>query len=165
MLAVMKHFPDYHFIIGKAPGRSAAFYQSRFNLGPAKVFEEGTYKLLSRSKAALVASGTATLETGLLKIPQIVCFKASGISVRIARSLIKVPYISLVNLILDRPAVTELIQAELNTKSIVASLKVLLENNAAKEKLQQDYKELWTKLGGKGASETAAKLIVADLSN
>ena len=163
MLAVMEHFPDYHFIIGKAPGRTAAFYQSRFNLGNAKVFEDGTYKLLARSKAALVASGTATLETGLLKVPQIVCYKASGLSVRIARSLIKVPYISLVNLILDKPAVKELIQSELNTNAIVADLKRLLNDDKAQEAMQNDYDDLWNALGSGGASERAAKLIVNDL--
>lgn len=163
MLAVMEHFPDYHFMIGKAPGRTAAFYQSRFNLGNAKVFEDGTYKLLARSKAALVASGTATLETGLLKVPQIVCYKASGISVRIARSLIKVPYISLVNLILDKPAVKELIQSELNTDAIVAELKRLLNDEKAQAAMQKDYDDLWNALGSGGASERAAKLIVNDL--
>ncbi len=163
MLKVQAQFPDYHFMIGKAPGRTAAFYQTRFNLGNAKVYEEGTYKLLSRSKAALVASGTATLETGLLKVPQIVCYKASGISVRIARSLIKVPYISLVNLILDKPVVKELIQSELNTEAIVSELKRILNDEKAKTSMQQDYDNLWKALGGGGASEAAAKLIVNDL--
>ena len=165
MLKIQNQFPDYHFIIGKAPGRTKAFYQTRFNLGNAIVSEEGTYKLLSRSKAALVGSGTATLETALLKVPQVVCYKANGISVRIARTLIKVPYISLVNLILDKPALTELIQAELNSNSIVSELKALLENSDAKEQMQKDYTELWDKLGNGGASERAAKLIVADLSH
>jgi lipid-A-disaccharide synthase len=163
MLKVQAQFPDYHFLIGKAPGRTAAFYQTRFNLGNAKVYEEGTYTLLYRSKAALVASGTATLETGLLKVPQVVCYKASGISVRIARSLIKVPYISLVNLILDRPVVKELIQSELNTDAIVSELKRLLNDKKAQKTMQQEYDNLWKALGGGGASEAAAKLIVNDL--
>ncbi|MCF8463782.1 MAG: lipid-A-disaccharide synthase [Flavobacteriales bacterium] len=163
MLKVQAQFPDYHFLIGKAPGRTAAFYQTRFNLGNAKVYEEGTYKLLARSKAALVASGTATLETGLLKVPQIVCYKASGISVRIARTLIKVRYISLVNLILNRPAVKELIQSELNTETIVSELKRLLNDEKAQASMQKDYDKLWQALGGGGASEAAAKLIVGDL--
>ena len=165
MLKIQEHFPEYHFIIGKAPGRTVAFYQTRFNLGNAKVWEEGTYKLLSRSKAALVGSGTATLETALLQVPQVVCYKANTISVRIARALIKVPYISLVNLILNKHAVKELIQAELNEKTLVSELKKLLEEKSALSTIQQDYQELWNKLGGKGASETAAKLIVVDLSN
>ncbi len=163
MLAIQEQFSDYHFIIGKAPGRTKAFYQARFNLGNALVSEEGTYKLLSRSKAALVGSGTATLETALLKVPQVVCYKANGVSVRIARSLIKVPYISLVNLILDKPAVKELIQSELNTEAIVSELKRVLDDENAQEAMQQDYDNLWKTLGGGGASERAAKLIVNDL--
>ena len=165
MLSIQEQFPEYHFIIGKAPGRTKAFYQTRFNLGNVLVSEEGTYKLLSRSKAALVGSGTATLETALLKVPQVVCYKANSVSVKIAKALIKVPYISLVNLILDRPAVKELIQAELNSNSIVAELKTLLENDKAIDKMQRAYEELWNKLGGTGASESAAKLIVDDLSH
>ena len=165
MLNIQEQFPEYHFIIGKAPGKTAGFYQTHFNLGNAVVSDEGTYKLLSRSKAALVGSGTATLETALLKVPQVVCYKANGVSVKIARALIKVPYISLVNLILDKPAVKELIQAELNSNSIVFELKALLENKETKESMQGDYQELWNKLGGIGASEAAAGLIVSDFSN
>lgn len=164
MLKLQDVFPEYHFMIGKAPGRTPAFYQSRFNLGKVDVFEDGTYKLLSRAKVALVASGTATLETGLLKVPQVVCYKASGISVRIARSLIKVPYISLVNLILNKPAVKELIQGELNTENLTIELKRLLGDEQAINQLQEDYDNLWKALGGGGASEEAAKLIINDLS-
>lgn len=164
MLKIQKQFPGYHFLIGKAPGMTEAFYKMQFNLGEAKVSEEGTYKLLSRSKAALVGSGTATLETALLKVPQIVCYKANGLSVRIARSLIKVPYISLVNLILDRQSVKELIQQELKSNTIVTNLKGLLEDGESRSKMLVDYAELWDKLGKGGASERAAKLIVDDLS-
>lgn len=165
MLNIQEQFPSYHFIIGKAPGRTKAFYQTRFNLGKAIVSDEGTYKLLSRSKAALVGSGTATLETALLKVPQVVCYKANSISVRIARNLIKVPYISLVNLILDRPAVKELIQGELNPKSIVSELKNVLDEGDSRNRILKDYDELWEKLGSGGASERATNLIVADLAN
>jgi lipid-A-disaccharide synthase len=164
MLKVQKQFPGYHFLIGKAPGMTEAFYKTQFNLGETKVSDEGTYKLLSRSKAALVGSGTATLETALLKVPQVVCYKANSISVRIARSLIKVPHISLVNLILDRPSVKELIQEELNSNSIVSELKRLLDEKGSRSKMLNDYDELWCKLGSGGASERAAKLIVDDLS-
>ena len=165
MLKLQDRFPDYRFLIGKAPGHTAAFYQTRFNLKNVSVFEDGTYKLLSRSKAALVASGTATLETGLLKVPQVVCYKASGISVRIARSLIKVPYISLVNLILNKPAVKELIQEELNTENLTNELKRVREDEQGKTQLQEDYDNIWKALGGGGASDAAAKLIVSDLAN
>jgi len=164
MLKIQHRFPQYRFVIGLAPGMETSFYRNSFELGKAELTDEGTYKLLTRSQAALVASGTATLETGLLKVPQVVCYKASGISVRIARSLIKVPYISLVNLILNKPAVKELIQEELNTETLTAELNLLLHNEDAKANLDSDYETLWKSLGGGGASAAAAALIVADMA-
>lgn len=163
MLKVQAHFPQHRFIIGMAPGMESSFYRNNFELGKTELSDEGTYKLLSRSRAALVASGTATLETGLLKVPQVVCYRASGVSVTIARSLIKVPYISLVNLILNKPAVKELIQEELNTGNLTSELNRVLNDADANALLQQDYANLWQCLGAGGASEAAAKLIVADL--
>lgn len=165
MLQVQDEFPDYQFVIGKAPGFDVSFYRETFALNKAIVSSEGTYSLLERSKAALVGSGTATLETALMKVPQVVCYKGNAISVAIARKLIHVPYISLVNLILDRPAVKELIQGELNPKSIVSELRMILEEGESRNKMLQDYDELWSKLGSGGASELAAKLIVSDFSN
>ena len=165
MVRVQDEFPDYQFVIGRAPGFEVSFYRETFALDRAIVSSEGTYSLLSRSKAALVGSGTATLETALMKVPQVVCYKGNKLSVAIARKLINVPYISLVNLILDRPAVKELIQDELNPKSIVSELKKVLEEGQSRDKMLQDYNELWDKLGSGGASERAAKLIVSDLSN
>lgn len=164
MLKVQKHFPDYQFVIGRAPGFKVEFYRHIFHMEDAIVSSEGTFNLLSRSTAALVGSGTATLETALLQVPQVVCYKGNRISVAIARALIKVPYISLVNLILDKPAVKELIQDELNEQTIVSELKKVLEDAETKNKLEEDYQELWKKLGGAGASANAAKLIVNDLT-
>lgn len=163
MLKVQKHFPDYQFVIGRAPGFSVEFYRHIFRMEDAIVSSEGTFSLLSRSSAALVGSGTATLETALLKVPQVVCYKGNRLSVAIARALIKVPYISLVNLILDKPAVKELIQDELNEQSIVTELKKILGEKEAKSELDKAYDNLWNKLGGAGASSKAAKLIVNDL--
>jgi lipid-A-disaccharide synthase len=165
MVQVQDEFPDYQFVIGKAPGFDVSFYRETFALNKAIVSSEGTYSLLERSKAALVGSGTATLETALMKVPQVVCYKGNAISVAIARKLINVPYISLVNLILDRPAVKELIQGELNPKSIVSELRMILEEGESRNKMLQDYDELWSKLGSGGASERAANLIVSDFSN
>ncbi|MCB0754439.1 MAG: lipid-A-disaccharide synthase [Flavobacteriales bacterium] len=165
MVRVQDAFPDYQFIVGRAPGFDVSFYRETFALDRAIVSSEGTYSLLARSKAALVGSGTATLETALMRVPQVVCYKGNPISVALARKLIKVPYISLVNLILTRPAVKELIQGELNPKSIVTELKKVLEEGDNREKILQDYDELWDKLGSGGASERAAKLIVSDLAN
>lgn len=163
MVRVQYEFPDYQFVVGRAPGFDVAFYRETFALDRAIVSSEGTYNLLARSKAALVGSGTATLETALTKVPQVVCYKANPVSVALARKLIKVPYISLVNLILDRPAVKELIQDELNPTSIVTELKKILEDGKPRNQMLHDYEELWSKLGSGGASERAAKLIVSDL--
>ncbi len=165
MVRVQDEFPDYQFVVGRAPSFDVSFYRETFALDRAIVSSEGTYNLLTRSKAALVGSGTATLETALMKVPQVVCYKGNAISVALARKLIKVPYISLVNLILDRPAVKELIQDELNPKSIVSELKKALEEGEKRDKMLQDYDDLWEKLGSGGASERAAKLIVSDLAN
>ncbi|MFM1874503.1 MAG: hypothetical protein RL266_240 [Bacteroidota bacterium] len=165
MVRVQDAFPDYQFIIGRAPGFDVSFYRETFALDNAIVSSEGTYDLLARSKAALVGSGTATLETALMQVPQVVCYKGNPISVALARKLIKVPYISLVNLILDRPSVKELIQGELNPKSIVSELKKILEDGEPRTRMLQDYDDLWEKLGSGGASVRAAELIVGDLSN
>jgi lipid-A-disaccharide synthase len=165
MVRVQDEFPNYQFVIGRAPGFDVSFYRETFALRRAIVSSEGTYSLLARSKAALVGSGTATLETALMKVPQVVCYKGNRVSVAIARKLINVPYISLVNLILDRPAVKELIQGELNPKSIVVELKNVLREGEARNQMFRDYEELWRRLGSGGASKKAAKLIVSDLTN
>ncbi|MFI3187547.1 MAG: lipid-A-disaccharide synthase, partial [Methylococcaceae bacterium] len=165
MLQLQQVFPDHQFIIGKAPSMDLSFYQKGFDLGKAEISIDGTSHLLARSKAALVASGTATLETALLNVPQVVCYKASSISVMIARQLIKVPYISLVNLILDKAAVKELIQDEMTVENISSELKLLLESNKRKAQMEADYRMLWTLLGAGGASERAAALIVGDMRN
>jgi lipid-A-disaccharide synthase len=165
MVRVQDAFPDYQFIVGRAPGFDVSFYRDTFALDRAILSSEGTYSLLARSKAALVGSGTATLETALMKVPQVVCYKGNKVSVAIARKLINVPYISLVNLILDRPAVKELIQGELNPKMIVSELKKALEEGEVRDNVLAAYDELWSKLGSGGASARAAQLIVSDLSN
>ena len=117
-----------------------------------------TYDLLSVSTAALVTSGTATLETALFKVPEVVCYKGSFLSYHIAKRIINLDYISLVNLIMDKPVVKELIQNELNTKQLKTELQKIL-NVEHRKKLFLDYFDLEQKLGGAGASEKTAKLI------
>ena len=114
--------------------------------------------MLSVSTAALVTSGTATLETALFKVPEVVCYKGSYLSYHIAKRIINLDYISLVNLIMDKPVVKELIQNELNTKQLKTELQKIL-NAEHRKKLFLDYFELEQKLGGAGASEKTAKLI------
>lgn len=108
----------------------------------------------------MVTSGTATLETALIGAPEVVCYKGNWFSYQIAKRVIHVKYISLVNLIMDREVVKELIQEELNVKNLTRELNQLLNNEQVKLKLQTDYTELKEKLGQSGASERAAKIIV-----
>jgi lipid-A-disaccharide synthase len=119
-----------------------------------------TYDLLSLSNAALVTSGTATLETALYKVPQVVCYKGNRISYEIAKRIIKLDYISLVNLILDKPAVTELIQADFNAEQLENELRNILEPYK-RATMFLDYYDLEQALGGRGASEKTAHLIVS----
>ena len=123
-----------------------------------------TYALLQCAHAALVTSGTATLETALFKVPQVVCYKGSWISYQIAKRIITLKYISLVNLIMDKEIVKELIQSQLTTKALIKALGEIL-SGPARENMLLEYDKLQKKLGGPGASEKAARLIVNALKN
>jgi len=158
MLSLVDDFNDYQFVIAGAPSQDFEFYKSFIKKDNVKFISNRTYDLLSISTAALVTSGTATLETALFKVPQVVCYKANAISYQIAKRIITLKYISLVNLIMDREVVTELIQGDLNTTRLRKELIAILETNK-REKLFLDYYELEKILGGRGASENTAKLI------
>lgn len=121
-----------------------------------------TYDLMSLCHAALVTSGTATLETALFKVPQVVCYKGSAISYNIAKRVVKLDYISLVNLIMDQPVVTELIQADFNKTKLKEELDLILDPTQ-RNRIYADYYELEKKLGGLGASEKTAGLIYKDI--
>lgn len=159
MLSVRPHFKEYQFVIAGAPSLPKDFYQKYVDENVHFVSNK-TYDLLRSSKAALVTSGTATLETALLNIPEVVCYKSSTISYEIGKRVVKnIKYISLVNLIMDEEIVTELIQKDLNTKRLVQELSDILEGER-RNKMLQDFKKLQEKLGSKGASDEAAALIV-----
>ena len=158
MLSIVKDFPDYQFVIAGAPSQDFEFYSPFIKASNVKFIANKTYDLLSVSEAALVTSGTATLETALFKVPQVVCYKGSSISYQIAKRVITLKFISLVNLIMDKEVVKELIQSELNTKNLKRELHFILDPKN-REKIYLDYYELEKKLGGKGASEKTAKLI------
>jgi lipid-A-disaccharide synthase len=162
MLSVAKEFPDYQFVIAGAPSQEYSFYEGFISNENIKFVSNKTYDLLSNATAALVTSGTATLETALFKVPEVVCYKGSSISYQIAKRIITLKYISLVNLIMDKEVVTELIQGNCNTMQISQELKKILEPNYRHNLLQQ-YEVLEEKLGGMGASEKTARLIVAQL--
>lgn len=159
MLSVRNDFPNYQFVIAGAPSLDKDFYE-QFVDDDVHFVSNRTYDLLRCSKAALVTSGTATLETALLNIPEVVCYKGSRISYEIGKRLIKnIRYISLVNLIMDKEVVTELIQNDLNTKNLAIELNKIL-NTKKREEVLNNYEILRTKLGGSGASQNAAELIV-----
>lgn len=159
MLSIVEDFTDYQFVIAGAPSQDESFYQPFIKTQNVHLLLNKTYDLLDHSYAALVTSGTATLETALFKVPQVVCYKGNRISYEIAKRIIKLKYISLVNLILDKEVVTELIQTEFNKNRLKEELtKILDEYNRAL--LFLEYYDLEKKLGGIGASEKTAKLIV-----
>lgn len=156
MAAMQNDFPHYQFIVGGAPGQTPAFYSATMHSSAVPVIFGQTQALLKHASAGLITSGTATLEAGIYKLPQVVCYKGSAISYAIARRLVKIKYISLVNLILNRKAVTELIQHEFNSVQLKSELTRLLNNEAVRQQIAIDYAELHDQLGGAGASERTA---------
>jgi len=162
MLSIVDDFNDYQFVIAGAPTQDFHFYEQFLTNKNVKFIANKTYDLLTIAKAALVTSGTATLETALFKVPEVVCYKGSWASYQIAKRIITLNYISLVNLIMDKEVVTELIQDKFNTKNLKKELSKLLEDNYRKT-LLEDYNVLENKLGGIGASEKTAKLILKNL--
>ncbi|MCX8019840.1 MAG: lipid-A-disaccharide synthase [Chitinophagaceae bacterium] len=166
MLRTSRNFPQYQFIVAGAPSVNEDFYKEILKDYPeVKSLSGKTYSILRQAKAALVTSGTATLETALLGTPQIVCYKGSPLSYFIGKKLVKVKYISLVNLILNKPVVKELIQNELTPENLTTELKRLLDDNKYRETMLQDYDVLRTMLAEKGnASSHAADIIWRFLS-
>lgn len=166
MLSVLPHFPQFDFVIAQAPSLDEEEYTQYFEGGNApRLVRNKTYALLRQAKAALVTSGTATLETALFGVPQLVCYRGNALSYWLARKLIKVKYICLVNLILDRPAVPELIQKELNTENLVAMLHRILPGGALHAPMLQDYAALKEMLKEGGASTKAAQEVIALAKN
>ena len=168
MLSVVKYFKEFKFIICAAPSQEKSKfdkYLKKINSEKIEIVFDQTYSILKKSSAALVASGTATLEAALLNVPQVVCYKSSWISYRIGKYLIKnLKFISLVNLILNKEAVKELIQNDLNEKNLVKNVRIILEKKG-QDKIHNSYKELRNKLGNFGASKKTANLIVNYFEN
>ncbi len=161
MLSVSPFFPDYRFAIAQAPGLDDAFLQSFTKDYPNVELVKGkTYDLLLQADAALVTSGTATLETALLGIPEVVCYKGSAVSYMIAKRLIKVKYIALVNLIMDKQVVKELIQDDLNTENLRKELNEILNNESRRSQLKEDYAAMYALLsrGGLASAKAAAEI-------
>ena len=165
MLEATRIFPQYEFVVAKAPGLDEHFYNELLKPYPnVKAVQGKTYDLLMKAKAALVTSGTATLETALFGVPEVVCYKGSIISYAIAKRLVKIKYICLVNLIMDREVVKELIQGELTVSNLGFELQQILSNSQKIAQVKKDYLELRELLSKGGhASANAAKSILAFL--
>lgn len=162
MLRVVDQFKNYQFVIAAAPTFSAAYYQQFIGNSKVTLVFSQTYHLLHHAHAAIVASGTATLETALFNVPQVVVYKGGAISIAIARLLVKIRFISLVNLIVDRKIVTELIQEECNPQKVASELSQIVEGKG-REQMLEGYAHLHQLMGEAGASEKVAKLIVGYL--
>ncbi|HMI63740.1 MAG TPA: hypothetical protein VK518_22650, partial [Puia sp.] len=162
MLETSRSFPDHQFVVAQAPGQDPSFYENLLAPYPnVSSVRNQTYSLLLTAQAACVTSGTATLETALFGVPEVVCYKGSSISYQIARRLIKVKYISLVNLIMDKLVVKELIQDELTPENLRRELNDILCNTGRQQQLRIDYLNLKELLSQGGhASANAAKSIL-----
>ncbi len=159
MLSVVNQFPNYEFILAGTNAIDDATYASYLKDTPIRIIKNETYDVLANAHAALVCSGTATLETALIECPQVVCYRFSNLSYQIGKRVIKIPFISLVNLIMDKKIVSELIQDELSTDNIIKELEQIIEGEG-RTKMLHSYKALKIKVGEFGASQRAAQLIV-----
>lgn len=163
MIEVASLYSEFQFVIAGAPSQEISFYQPFIAQSDIKILFGKTYQLLTYSHAAMVTSGTATLETAIFKVPQVVCYKGGFLSYAIARLLVKIKFISLVNLIMDREVVKELIQNKLNKKNLRREFELISRKGETRDKIMKDYEALYNKLGGEGASYLTAKLMLKTL--
>lgn len=159
MLSVIKHFPSYQFVIAGSDNIPFEKYQTLIGQADVKVIFRQSHALLTYARAGIIKSGTSTLEAALINLPQVVCYRGNAISIWIARQVAKVKYISIVNLILNRAAVKELIQDDCNEENVKKELYQLLHNEQHRSVMMADYQELNSLLGGSGASKRAARLM------
>lgn len=162
MLQMVPSFPQYKWVVAGVDNLDPSLYEAAQQAGVDVIYNQ-TYQLLNISRAALVTSGTATLETALFHLPQIVCYKTSGITYFLGKMVIKVPFISLVNLIAGKEVVKEMIQADFNPKALKAELEKLVIEGEYRTTMLQEYKVLFEKVGDKGVSEKTAGLMVSYL--
>lgn len=162
MLAAARNFPGYQVVVARVSNLPDELYAEI--PGEVKSVTDASYDLLSVAHAALVTSGTATLETALFNVPQVVCFSMNGLTYQIAKRLVKVPYISLVNLIADKEVVRELIQQDFSVEKVTSELKKII-GGPDREAMLVGYREVQEKVGGPGASERAGALMVRYLND
>ncbi len=159
MLKVTARFPEYRFVVCAVSSVGSSIYDANIKNKDVQIVYDQTYDVLAEAYAALVTSGTATLETALFKVPQVVCYKADPFSYIIAKKLIKLKYISLVNLIMDQKVLTELIQKDFNEARLCNSLKKITQDKQSRQDVLDAYEALSRILGGTGASSKAASII------
>ncbi|WP_114939291.1 lipid-A-disaccharide synthase [Mucilaginibacter endophyticus] len=160
MIKASVNFPEYQFVIAGAPAFQADYYTPYLNGANIPIVFNATYDLLNQAHAAIVASGTATLETALFNVPQVVVYKGGKLTIAIARMLVKLKFISLVNLIMDKAVVKELIQEECTSEKIGSELDLLINNAVYRQTMLSNYDELDVRMGQPGASAKTAGLIV-----
>ena len=163
MTRVIPQHTDYQFVIAGAPAIDRDHYRRYLSVDNLSFVHDRTYDLLSHSRAAIITSGTATLEAALFNVPQVVCYRANPISYHIARHFVRVPYISLVNLNMQREVVTELIQEDMNPERLEQEVKRLLYDREYSRKMMEDYDHLRQLLGGSGASARIARAMYEGL--
>jgi lipid-A-disaccharide synthase len=167
MLEAAKKFNSHHLVVAGAPSQESSFYESiilKYIDLDIQLISGATYEILSIANLAMVTSGTATLETALFRVPQVVCYKGSPISYIIAKNLVKIDYISLVNLIMNKEVVKELIQQECTPKNIEKELLLLLDGKEKRKLQLKNYESLIEKLGDGGASQRAAQKILKGMN-
>ncbi|RKQ43398.1 lipid-A-disaccharide synthase [Roseivirga pacifica] len=163
MLQVVKHFPNHQFVVAGSRTVDESLY-AQFLPSEVKLIFGEHYNILNMADAALVTSGTATLETALFNVPQVVCYKPGWLTYHLMKRIISIKYISMVNLILNKESVKELIESGLNEGKMVGELKLLFDETH-RARILEDYKLLAEKLGGTGASERVATLMIEDIQN
>lgn len=165
MLGMVERFPQYQFVVAQAPAQPDSLYEELIGTKNVRIENNRTYNLLKQATAALVTSGTATLETALFGVPEVVCYKGNPVSFWLATKLVDVKYISLVNLIMDKEVIKELIQDDFNENKLEVELRKILENTSYQQQMKEDYSYLWEKLGTYSTSELAADEIIQLLRN
>jgi lipid-A-disaccharide synthase len=165
MISITDDLPGYQFVIAGVGNLPDDLYKIIIGDKPVKIVKDKTYEILKVADAALVASGTATLETALFNIPQVVCYKGDFLSMLIAWIMIKVKYVSLVNLLLDKEAVKELLGYSLTSRNLLRETRDILPGGAGRNQMLSDYNVIRTKLGPAGASDRIALEMINALKN
>jgi lipid-A-disaccharide synthase len=161
MLKVVPEYPEHEFVVAASNTIPKEYFEKLEAVRVKAVYNQ-TYELMKYASAGIIKSGTSTLESALFRLPQVVCYKAGGLSFAIGKRLVNVKYISLPNLILDEPVVKELIQNDLTPANISRELNLLLNDSKRKTELNQAYESLYKLLGGEGASERLAQALASD---